>query len=102
MPKYKPLERHLRVAGRSRLSLTFAQIERILGARLPGSARRYPAWWSNENEGSHVQAQAWRGPGYRTEDVDVVGETVTFVADEQQSSKASLTADVMTPRKSGS
>ncbi len=80
MSKYKPLERHLRASGKSRLALTFSQIEKIVGSRLPASARRYPAWWSN-NEGSHVQAQAWKDPGYRTEQVDIAEEKVTFVAD---------------------
>ena len=80
MSKYKPLERHLRASGKPRLSLTFSQIERMVGSPLPASARRYPAWWSN-SEGSHVQAQAWRDPGYRTEQVDIVQEKVTFVAE---------------------
>lgn len=89
MSKYKPLERYLRATvGRGRLAMTFSQIERILGAQLPASAKRYPAWWSNEDEGSHVQAHAWRSSGYRTEQVDVVAGKVTFVRDKS----ATLTA----------
>jgi hypothetical protein len=85
MSKYKPLERHLRASGKVRLPLTFAQVERILGEPLPASARRHPAWWSN-NEGSHVQALAWREPGYRTEQVDIIREKVVFVADDSPKS----------------
>ena len=81
MSKYKPLERHLRASGKTRLPLTFSQIEKIIGGPLPAAARRYPAWWSN-NEGSHVQAQAWREPGYRTKQVDLAGEKLIFVADD--------------------
>ena len=81
MSKYKPLERHLKACGKTRLSLTFSQVERILGEPLPASARRHAAWWSN-NEGSHVQALAWREPGYRTEQVDIVREKLIFVADQ--------------------
>ena len=80
MSKYKPLERHLRASKKRSLTLTFSQIEKILGVRLPDSARRHAAWWSN-NEGSHVQAQAWMDPGYRTEEVDLSAEKLTFVAD---------------------
>ena len=80
MSKYKPLERHLRASGKPRLALTFSQVEKILGIRLPASARRHPAWWSN-NDRSHVQAQAWRVTGYRTEQVDISAEKLTFVAD---------------------
>ena len=87
MSKYKPLERHLRASGRPRVTLTFSQIEKILDSRLPDSARRHPAWWSN-NVGSHVQAHAWRDPGYKTEKVDISSEKLTFVADAALSSKS--------------
>jgi len=80
MSKYEPLERYLKIAGKPRLSITFAQIEKILGSPLPSSARRYPAWWSN-NEGSHVQAQAWLQSGYHTEQVDIAGQKLIFAAD---------------------
>jgi len=89
MPKYELLRRHLQATRKPRLEITFSQIERILGSRLPASARRHPAWWSN-NEGSHVQALAWREPGYRTEHVDLADERVTFVADKERSPERSL------------
>lgn len=85
MSKYKPLERYLRTAGRARLPLTFAQIEKIVGGPLPASARRYPAWWSN-NEGTHVQAQAWLESGYKTYQVDIEAEKLIFVSDDSSSS----------------
>ena len=85
MPKYKPLEhylRDLRAAGKPQIAITFSEIEKILGTPLPASARRYAAWWNN-NEGSHVQAQAWLQPGYRTGDVDIPGQKLIFVAANQ-------------------
>jgi hypothetical protein len=60
-----------------RVRLTFAEIERTLGFALPASARSYAPWWSNVG-GSHVQSNAWMRPGWRTRDVDVSGEQVTF------------------------
>jgi hypothetical protein len=57
--------------------MSFSEIERILGSTLPPSARRHEAWWSNNPTG-HVNAQAWLGAGYRTENVDIAGEAVVF------------------------
>ena len=79
--EYQLLYKYLRDRFANRLVLTFAEIEDILGSGLPVSARRYPAWWSN-NEGSHVQAEAWLTAGFRTEQVDIPGEKLTFVRSE--------------------
>jgi hypothetical protein len=77
MSKYEPLSAHLaRATGR--LELSFEEIERVLGFALPASARSYPAWWSNSG-GTHVQAQSWMSAGFRTENVDLVRERVSFV-----------------------
>ncbi len=74
--KYEPLSRYLENAQDIE-ALSFAEIERILGAPLPASARKHEAWWSNNPRG-HVNAQAWLAAGYRTERVDLRGEAVVF------------------------
>lgn len=79
MSKYDGLFRHLSQSG-GIVEASFDEVETILGVALPASARRYPAWWSNSG-GTHVQAEAWMGAGYRTEDVDVVAGRVRFVPD---------------------
>jgi hypothetical protein len=76
MSKYEPLARFL-AGGSSAIALTFEEIERILGFRLPPSARKYPAWWSN-HESSHVQTRAWLTAGFQTGQVDIGGEKVVF------------------------
>jgi hypothetical protein len=63
------------VGDRTRLS--FGEIERILRFDLPNSARQYAPWWANSG-GSHIQADAWMSSGWRTAQVDVAGEQVTF------------------------
>lgn len=65
MPKYDPLSGHLRRQRQDELELSFAEIERILGAMLPKSATR-PQWWANttDPDTSHVQRKAWRDAGY--------------------------------------
>jgi hypothetical protein len=45
--------------------MSFAEIERVLGAMLPKGADR-PQWWANVSDPktSHVQREAWRSAGY--------------------------------------
>lgn len=65
MGKYDPLHRHLRRQRAAELELSFAEIERILGALLPKSANR-PQWWANvtDLDTAHVQRHAWGRAGY--------------------------------------
>jgi hypothetical protein len=73
--KYSSLRRHLeREAGPS-VEMTFDEIDDVVGG-LPASARRYPAWWSNEREGTHVQARAWMDAGWRVANVNLTAERV--------------------------
>ncbi len=77
MSKYEPLPQFL---GSSRVStkrLTFADIERVLGFKLPKSAYEHEAWWSNNATG-HSHARAWLNAGWQTQDVDLAGRKVTF------------------------
>ncbi|MFN3727730.1 MAG: hypothetical protein ACK4SZ_15665 [Allosphingosinicella sp.] len=45
--------------------MSFAEIERVIGAMLPNSASR-PQWWANEQDQDcrHVQVSAWLGAGF--------------------------------------
>jgi DNA-binding XRE family transcriptional regulator len=75
--KYHPLYEHLRASGADALTLTFAQVEMLMGESMPASARARRGWWSNRAAGS-PQSAAWTEAGYRVEDVDLQGEHVTF------------------------
>lgn len=75
--KYHPLYEHLRRRDEEEITLTFAEIERLLGARLPDSARTGRAFWSNRGRGA-LQAAAWMGAGYHVEAVDLDNQAVTF------------------------
>jgi len=65
MAKYDPLARHLATLQGDAFELSFAEIEKILGAPLPRSASR-PQWWANVTspETTHVQREAWRAAGF--------------------------------------
>ncbi|MDB5456266.1 MAG: hypothetical protein JWP92_1851 [Caulobacter sp.] len=79
--KYEPLKRRLDAGlDVDRLPMTFREIESLLGFPLPASARKHQAWWSNTRIG-HSHAAAWLDPGWRTANVDLAAERVTFVKD---------------------
>jgi hypothetical protein len=77
MSKYDPLRTFLKSQAVARLPMTFVEVERILGFRLPASARNHQAWWANEMT-NHVQARAWMGAGYETQQVDLSSKTIVF------------------------
>jgi len=80
MAKYDPLFEYLCKAGDGSVTLTFDEIERVVGS-LPASATRYPTWWANEaGTGSHVQARAWLNSGREVESVDMAARRVRFSA----------------------
>ena len=69
MAKYEPLRRYLVGRTPQTWSATFGEIERILGFRLPASARMYQAWWANDYH--HTHAAAWLDAGWQTRDLDL-------------------------------
>jgi DNA-binding transcriptional regulator YiaG len=75
--KYFHLHEHLRQSAADELTLTFAEIELVIGAKLPSSARTRRAWWSNRGRGA-VQAQAWMSAGYHAVNLSLAEEQVTF------------------------
>ena len=77
--KYNPLYDHLVSANDDVVSLSFEEIEDILGFDLPASAHLYQAWWANEREGTHSHARSWLDASYETQGVDLNAQTVRFV-----------------------
>ena len=75
--KYQPLLEFLQQSNQAEISLTFAEIEKLMNDTLPDSARKKRAWWSNRSKGA-LQASAWMEAGYRVEDVDFEQQQVTF------------------------
>jgi hypothetical protein len=76
--KYDPLFEVLCRAADGPVSLTFDEIERLVGP-LPASASKFTQWWENESTGGrHVQARAWLNAGREVEHVDLSRRTVRF------------------------
>lgn len=76
MGKYTPLRTYLAEQDKDRIAMSFDEIERIIGERLPAS-KKYPAWWSN-NPSNNPMTKEWLAAGFQTEDLDVGGESVAF------------------------
>lgn len=74
MTKYELLRKYLK--SKAKITLTYAEIENILGFKLPDSAYTHKVWWSNHP--SHTQALAWLEAGWNVQHVEL-GESVTFI-----------------------
>lgn len=73
---YQRLRRHLEALKQNEWPATFDQIEKVIGADLPPSARKHQAWWSNTT--SHSHAQAWVKAGWITRKVNLANQSVVF------------------------
>jgi hypothetical protein len=76
MGKYTPLGDYLRAQQHNEVPVTFAEIERIIGGKLPNS-HRYRAWWSN-NSFNSVMTKVWLEAGFRSADVDIEKRKLVF------------------------
>lgn len=79
MSKYAALRDYLSTVKQDRWVATFDALERVLGFGLPVSARKYPAWWANESTPGHSQCAGWLKAGWRTADLNLKRQQVTFV-----------------------
>jgi hypothetical protein len=78
MGKYEPLGRRLVAEAAPEVTLSFPELERLLGFPLPASARRYRPWWGNQKGAGHSQARGWQDAGWQVWKVELEEERVTF------------------------
>ena len=77
MGKYEPLGKFLRGQRTQEVPLTFGEIERITGAKLPPKAQNHRAWWSN-NPSNNVMTKVWLDAGYESTQVDMSARKLVF------------------------
>jgi hypothetical protein len=75
--KYDGLGVHLRGVFGSEVPMTFAEIERVTGVKLPPKAQHHRAWWSN-NPSNNVMTKVWIDAGFETAQVDMAGRKLVF------------------------
>src|SRR6266849_10863385 len=69
MSKYQALGDYLKRQRRETVPMTFGEIEKLTGTKLPPSSR-YRAWWSN-NDFNSVLTKVWIEAGFKSEQVDM-------------------------------
>lgn len=76
--KYAALGEHLKSLPGTKgdVTLRFEEIEKLIGAKLPKSARTYREWWANQDGGS--RAPHWRAAGFEVDSVDLGRGLVRF------------------------
>jgi hypothetical protein len=79
MSKYEPLGHYLRRQKADSLTLTFDQIEKIVGFDLPASQDSY-AWWSN-NPDNNVMTKVWLDAGWRVKHIRLKEREIVFHRD---------------------
>ena len=77
MGKYEPLGQFLRKQRTQEVPLTFREIEKITGVKLPTKAQHQRAWWSN-NPDNNVMTKVWLAAGFESAQVDVEGRKLVF------------------------
>ena len=90
--KYAPLRRHLSNLDAREWATTFREVEKILGATLPPSARTYQEWW-NPSDHTHTQARAWMIAGWEPAIVNIRAETVVFRRSRSSAHRSSTPAN---------
>jgi hypothetical protein len=75
--KYEPLGDFLRSQRTQEVPLTFSEIEKITGAKLPPKAQHHRAWWSN-NASNNVMTKVWLEAGYESAQVDMSARKLVF------------------------
>lgn len=77
MSKYHLLGKYLSEQSQSEVPMSFADIERITGVKLPPKAQFQRAWWSN-NPSNNVMTKVWLDAGFRSEQVDLAAKKLVF------------------------
>ena len=77
MGKYEPLGQYLRKQRAQEVPLTFREIEKITGVKLPPKAQHHRAWWSN-NPDNNVMTKVWLAAGFESAQVDMEGRKLVF------------------------
>lgn len=86
MKKYMKLQAYFCECPEDNIDLSFHDIEKILGCKLPDSAYKYPAIWSNSD--SHSLSKAWMNAGYRSENLNIAEGRISFRKNDAISSSS--------------
>jgi len=83
---------------RDKITLSFTEIENIIGEKLPESAYKHKYWWSNV--GGRSPSEYWLTVGWKVKEIDFEAKTVTFLKEEKQNMKETRIVRQRKKRKS--
>jgi hypothetical protein len=66
---------------RGKITMSFAEIEDVIGDKLPASAYKYKHWWSNIR--NRAPSESWLTVGWRVEEVNLEEKKITFLREEK-------------------
>jgi hypothetical protein len=98
MGKYEPLGEFLRSQRAQEVPLSFREIERITGVKLPPKAQHQRAWWSN-NPNNNVMTKNWLDAGFESTQVDMSARKLVFRRKEKPGAEKTSAAPVQPPKK---
>jgi CBS domain-containing protein len=77
--KYARLGQHLSQIprGQERISVTFSEVEEIIGSPLPATAREHRSWWAN-NAATHPHSEQWLKASWRVVSINMGLQRVIF------------------------
>jgi hypothetical protein len=96
MSKYSRLTDFLRGLardGETEWTPSFDEVEEILAEPLPPSARQHRPWWANQGR---AHSLAWESAGWKTANVDVADEELTFLYSGEEPQKREADAAKLT------
>ena len=96
MSKYAPLADYLKKQTRDRVPMTFADIEKVTGVRLPPSALKHRPWWSNNPDNS-AMTRVWLDAGFESGEVDMAAHKLVFKRVHDANPGASLDEEFIHP-----
>jgi hypothetical protein len=74
--KFAGLKQYLVLSCKSEITLSFAEIESIIGTALCKSAYTYPAYWKTSP--THTMLNTILGAGYKAASVDLIGKRIVL------------------------
>lgn len=75
--KFLNLAKYFRQCSKEKITLTFEQIEMILGLELPKSAYKHRAYWSKSK--THVFPNSWLNAGYKLNSINLKEKNCSFL-----------------------
>lgn len=75
--KFVELAKYFENSKDAHITLSFTEIEKIIGKKLYPSAYQYEQYWHHSK--THVITNTWMDAGYDLDGVDLVNQRVSFI-----------------------